>query len=107
MKKLLVKPTAILLLILLNATGTICFSRQDIDKGVLKNQSTTTEPSQGTENLISDVNVEMKISSVKRSFHYPEPIKLQVFLFKSNPVLGARVEATVVSPSGSTFKVPF
>jgi hypothetical protein len=49
----------------------------------------------------------MKISTVKRSFHYPEPIELQVFLFKPYPVLGANVEGAIVSPSGDSFKVPF
>jgi len=107
MKKLLATPTAILLIILFNTAGSVCLSRQDIDKGLSGNQSTTTRPPQEKGNLINDADVEMKISAVQRSFRYPEPVKLQVFLFKPNPVLGARVEATVTSPSGSTFKVPF
>jgi hypothetical protein len=107
MKKSLAKLTVLLLLLLFHLTGSICFSRQDTNKELSPTQSTITAPSQEGENLIEDVNVEMKISTVKRSFHYPEPIKLQVFLFKPYPVLGARVEGTIVSPSGSTFKVPF
>jgi len=107
MNKSLATPTAILFLILFNATGTICFSMQDTNNGLSGNQSTITRPSQEMENPIKDVDVEMKISSSQRSFRFPEPVKLQVFLFEPNPVLGARVEATVTSPSGNTFKVPF
>lgn len=106
MSKLLATPFAVLLLVLLNATGTICLSSQDIDKGLLENQSPITRPSQEKENPINDVDVEMKIASSQRNFHYPEPIKLQVFLFGRHPVLDARVEATVTSPSGSTSQVP-
>ena len=107
MKKLLTKPAVILLFVLFSTAGTMCFSMQDTDKGLAGNQSPITRPSQGEESPINDVDVEMKIVSSQRSFHYPEPIKLQVFLFGRHPVLGARVEATVASPSGSTSKVPF
>ena len=107
MKKLLTKPAVILLFVLFSTAGTMCFSMQDTDKGLADNQSPITRPSQEKENPINDVDVEMKIVSSQRSFHYPEPIKLQVFLFERHPVLGARVEATVTSPSGSTFEVPF
>ena len=107
MKKSLAGPIAIFLLILWNLTATICFSMQDIKRERSANPSTTTRPARKTENRIENGNVEMKIRTVKRSFFYPKPIQLQVFLFKPYPVSGASVEGTIHSPSGNTFEVRF
>ena len=59
------------------------------------------------EQTSQNVEVDMKIVSNKKDFHYPEPIAIQVFLYRPYPISGAKVSAIVTSPSGKNFKIPF
>ena len=51
--------------------------------------------------------VTIKVNIEKATFHYPEPVIIQAYLYGPNPIAAARVFSTVTSPSGKKFTIPF
>jgi hypothetical protein len=54
-----------------------------------------------------NVSVEMKIPTDNKDFYYPEPITIQVFLFKPYPISGAQVSGVVIPPYSKPFTITF
>jgi len=59
------------------------------------------------EPIMQNVRVNMKLVLNKRDFHFPEPITIQIFLYKLRPISGAKVTASITSPSGKILNIPF
>lgn len=95
------------LLILLHLSGPPCWAMSDVeatDQQKGKEESPRAIQSQKAE---KDAPIEMKLGTSKREFRYPEPVTIQVFLYKPYPVAGAGVSASVISPSGRMFEIQF
>ena len=46
------------------------------------------------------------LEAMQSQFRYPQPVSIRVGLFQSCPVIGARVIASITSPSGITLQTP-
>jgi len=95
-----------LILIFANKGG-ILIGLESVKEEALINQQEKETGTGKPEPIMQNARVNMKIALNKRDFHYPEPIKIQVFLYKLRPISGAKVKASITSASGKIFNIPF
>lgn len=95
-----------LILIFVNAEG-ILIALENVKSVAQTNQQEKETYTGKLETGIQNARVNMKIVQKKRDFHFPEPVTIQVFLYKLRPISSAKVTASITSPSGKIFNIPF
>ncbi|MBA7606132.1 hypothetical protein ES703_13271 [subsurface metagenome] len=95
-----------LILIFVSAEG-ILQALENVKEVALTNQQEKETSTGKLETGIQNARVNMKLALNKRDFHFPEPITIQIFLYKLRPISGAKVTASITSPAGKIFNIPF
>lgn len=95
-----------LILIFVNKEG-ILIALENVKEVALTNQQEKETYSGKLETGMQDIRVNMKLVLNKRGFHFPEPMTIQVFLYKVRPISGAKVTASVTSPAGKILSILF
>ncbi len=95
-----------LILIFVNKEG-VPQALENVKDVAITNQQEKETYTGKLETGIQNARVNMKIVQKKRDFHFPEPITIQVFLYKLRPISSAKVTASITSPSGKIFNIPF